>query len=363
MELEMKELFNNFYQNKKVLVTGHTGFKGSWLSIWLLNLGANVIGYALDPYTSKDNFVVTDLTHKMTDIRGEIRNFQKVDSVFDEYKPEIIFHLAAQPIVRLSYDIPKETIETNVMGTTNILEAFRRSKSAKILIIITSDKSYENKEWIWGYRENDPVGGYDPYSASKGACELIASAYIRSFFNPEKFKTHGKVVATVRAGNVIGGGDWAKDRIITDCMTSIEENKPIEVRNPQSIRPWQHVLEPLNGYLLLGSKMFDDPAKYSGPWNFGPDPESIITVKEVVEKVIKYYGKGTWKDKSNPDEVHEAKLLNLDTSKARFFLGWKPMMNVDEAIRITVEWYKKYQFEKMFNFSSRQIEKFSGGMN
>ena len=350
---------NNFYKNKKVLVTGHTGFKGSWLSIWLLNLGANVIGYALDPYTSKDNFVVTDLSHKMIDIRGDIRDFEKFNSIVNEYNPEIIFHLAAQPIVRLSYDIPKETIETNVMGTTNVLETFRRSKTAKILIIITSDKSYENKEWIWGYRENDPVGGYDPYSASKGAAELIASAYIRSFFNPEEFKKHGKVVATVRAGNVIGGGDWAKDRIMTDCITALEEDRPIQVRNPQSIRPWQHVLEPLNGYLLLGSKMAEDPVKYSGAWNFGPDPESIIMVKEVVEKVIKYYGKGTWKDVSNPNEVHEAKLLNLDTSKARFILGWKPKLNVDEAIKMTAEWYKKYKIDNAYRICEEQIKVFT----
>jgi len=352
-------MYKDFYKNKKVLVTGYTGFKGSWLSIWLLNLGVNVIGYALNPYTSKDNFVVTDLSHKMTDIRGDIRDFEKFNSIVNEYNPEIIFHLAAQPIVRLSYDIPKETIETNVMGTTNVLETFRRSKTAKILIIITSDKSYENKEWIWGYRENDPVGGYDPYSASKGAAELIASAYIRSFFNPEEFKKHGKVVATVRAGNVIGGGDWAKDRIMTDCITALEEDRPIQVRNPQSIRPWQHVLEPLNGYLLLGSKMAEDPVKYSGAWNFGPDPESIIMVKEVVEKIIKYYGKGTWKDVSNPNEVHEAKLLNLDTSKARFILGWKPKLNVDEAIKMTVEWYKKYKIDNAYRICEEQIKVFT----
>ncbi|MEM3713881.1 MAG: CDP-glucose 4,6-dehydratase [Nitrososphaeria archaeon] len=353
-------MFNDFYKNKTVLVTGHTGFKGSWLSIWLLKLGANVIGYALNPYTQDDNFVVTDLSHKMIDIRGDVRDFEKLNSVIDTHKPDAIFHLAAQPIVRLSYDIPKETIETNVMGTTNVLEAFRRS-NAKVLIIITSDKSYENKEWIWGYRENDPVGGYDPYSASKGASELIASAYIRSFFNPENFKSHGKVVTTVRAGNVIGGGDWAKDRIMTDCIKALEEDKPIEVRNPQSIRPWQHVLEPLNGYLLLGSKMLDDPIKYSGAWNFGPDPESIITVKEVVEKVIKCYGKGTWKNVSNSNELHEAKLLNLDTSKARFVLGWKPKLNVDEAIKMTVEWYKNYKVEDPLEICKRQIERFTKG--
>ena len=354
----MEELFNDFYKNKKVLITGHTGFKGSWMAIWLLQLGAKVIGYALDPYTPKDNFVITDLTHKMIDIRGDIRDFEKFNFVVEKYKPEIIFHLAAQPIVRLSYKIPRETIETNVMGTENVLESFRKSKSAKILVIITSDKAYENKEWIWGYRENDPVGGYDPYSASKGMIELLSSAYMRSFFNPEDFKKHGKVIATVRAGNVIGGGDWAKDRIIPDCIRALENDESIKIRNPQAVRPWQHVLEPLNGYLLLASKMLENPAKYSGAWNFGPDPDSIITVKEVVEKVIKYYGKGTWKDVSNPNQVHEAKLLNLDTSKARFLLGWKPKLNVDEAIKMTAEWYKKCRSEDMLNFSIKQIENF-----
>jgi len=350
--------FNNFYKNKKVLITGHTGFKGSWMSMWLLHLGAKVIGYALDPYTSKDNFVVTNLSHKMVDIRGDIRDFKKFNSVVEKYKPEIIFHLAAQPIVRLSYKIPRETIETNVMGTENVLESFRKSKSAKNLVIITSDKCYENKEWIWGYRENDPVGGYDPYSASKGMVELLSLAYVKSFFNPKDFKKHGKVVATVRAGNVIGGGDWAKDRIIPDCIRALENDEPIRVRSPQSIRPWQHVLEPLNGYLLLASKMQEDPEKYSGAWNFGPNPESIITVKEVVEKVIKYYGKGTWKDVSNSNELHEARLLNLDTSKARFLLGWKPRLNIDEAIRLTVEWYKNYKSGQIFEMSEKQVELF-----
>ncbi len=354
----MKNSFSDFYKNKKVLITGHTGFKGSWMALWLLQLGAEVVGYALDPYTERDNFVLSNLPEKVVDIRGDIRDFERFNSVVEKYKPEIIFHLAAQPIVRLSYEIPRETIETNVMGTENVLESFRKSESAKVLVIITSDKAYENKEWIWGYRENDPVGGYDPYSASKGMVELLSSAYMRSFFNPKDFEKHGKVIATVRAGNVIGGGDWAKDRIIPDCIRALEENKPIEIRNPQSVRPWQHVLEPLNGYLLLASKMQDDPAKYSGAWNFGPNPESVITVKEVVEKVIKYYGKGTWKDMSNPAELHEAKLLNLDTSKARFFLGWRPKLNVDEAIQMTVEWYKRYQRGNVDKMCESQISLF-----
>ncbi|MFP3257397.1 MAG: CDP-glucose 4,6-dehydratase [Candidatus Nanopusillus acidilobi] len=352
--------FEDFYKNKKVLVTGHTGFKGSWLSLWLLKLGADVVGYALDPYTSKDNFVVSGLSEKMEDIRGDIRDFEKFNSVVKKYKPEIIFHLAAQAILRLSYEIPKETIETNVMGTENVLEAFRKSDSAKTLVVITSDKCYENKEWIWGYREIDPVGGYDPYSASKGAAEIITSAYIRSFFNPKNYKIHGKVVSTVRAGNVIGGGDWGKDRIIPDAIRALENGKPIEVRNPNSVRPWQFVLEPLNGYLLLASKMHEDPEIFSGPWNFGPNPDSIITVKEVVEKVLKYYGKGNWVRTNKYDEFHESTLLNLDTSKARYLLGWKPELNIDEAIKMTVEWYKNYHDKNIKKIINDQIERFMG---
>ncbi len=347
--------FKNFYKNKRILVTGHTGFKGSWLSIWLLQLGAKVIGYALDPYTPKDNFVLSKLSHKITDIRGDIRNFEEFHSTVDQYKPEMIFHLAAQPIVRLSYQTPRETLETNIMGTANVLEAFRKSKSARILIIVTSDKCYENKEWIWGYRENDPVGGYDPYSASKGAAELISAAYLRSFFNPNNFKKHRKVIATVRAGNVIGGGDWVKDRIIPDCIKALEGDKPIEVRNPQSVRPWQYVLEPLNGYLLLASKMYEDPVKYSGAWNFGPHPESTIPVKEVVRKVIRYYGKGSWEDTSNSTELHEARLLNLDISKARLLLGWNPALNVEEAVKFTVYYYRRYTKKDVYKMCIKQI--------
>jgi len=352
--------FEKYYKDKKILVTGHTGFKGSWLSLWLLKLGADVIGYALDPYTSKDNFVVSGLSKKMVDIRGDIRDFEKFNSVVKKYKPEIIFHLAAQAILRLSYEIPRETIETNVMGTENVLEAFRKSNSAKTLIVITSDKCYENKEWIWGYREIDPVGGYDPYSASKGAAEVIASAYIRSFFNPKNYKKHGKVVATVRAGNVIGGGDWGKDRIIPDAIRALENGKPVEVRNPDSVRPWQFVLEPLNGYLLLASKMHEDPEMFSGPWNFGPDPDSIITVKEVVEKVLKYYGKGNWVKTNDNGKLHESTLLNLDTNKARYLLGWKPKLNIDEAVKMTIEWYKNYHDKNIKKIINDQIERFMG---
>ena len=368
--------FNSYFKNKKILITGHTGFKGSWLSIWLLKLGAEVAGYALDPYTPYDNFVLARLSEKMSDIRGDIRDFNKLNSSVNNYKPEIIFHLAAQPLVRESYKIPLETIETNVTGTANVLEAFRMSESAKILIVVTSDKCYDNKEQLCGYKETDPMGGYDPYSASKGAAELISSAYLRSFFNPEDFNVNrlgiGKAMATVRAGNVIGGGDWAKDRLIPDCVRAIEKGEPIEVRNPHSIRPWQHVLEPLSGYLLLASKILENPRIYSGAWNFGPLQDTAATVGEVAEKVVKYYGKGEWKDisggtvaavehnkaKSNPhveSALHEAKLLSLNIGKAVSVLGWKPKLSIDEAVKLTVDYYKLCRQEDVYELCGKQI--------
>lgn len=349
----------DFFYGKTVLVTGHTGFKGSWLSLWLENLGAKVIGFALDPYTSRDNFVISKLSNRMTDIRGDARNLDDFSSVVKKYDPEIIFHLAAQPLLTLSYKIPRETVETNVMGTVNVLEAFRKSKRARTLIVVTSDKCYENREWVYGYREIDPLGGYDPYSSSKAAAELIVSAYIRSFFNPDNYDSHRKVVATVRAGNVLGGGDWREGRILPDCIRAIESDKEILIRNPDSVRPWQFVLEPLNGYLLLASKMHDDPERYSGSWNFGPAANSIITVRKLVEKVINYYGKGLMKEIQSKADLHESKLLNLDISKATYLLGWKPKLSIDEAIKMTIEWYKNYKNESIASLIERQISGFA----
>ena len=350
---------DTFFKDRKVMVTGHTGFKGSWLSLWLEKLGAKVIGFALDPYTSRDNFVISKLSDRMMDIRGDVRNSDHFSSVVKKYEPEIIFHLAAQPLLTLSYKIPRETVETNVMGTVNVLEAFRKSKTARTLIVVTSDKCYENREWVYGYREIDPLGGYDPYSSSKAAAELIVSAYIRSFFNPDNYDSHRKVVATVRAGNVLGGGDWREGRILPDCIRAIESDKEILIRNPDSVRPWQFVLEPLNGYLLLASKMHDDPERYSGSWNFGPAANSIITVRKLVEKVIKYYGKGSMKEIQSKADLHESKLLNLDISKATYLLGWKPKMSIDEAIKMTIEWYKNYKNESIAGLIERQIIEFA----
>ena len=351
--------FNNVYKGKRVLVTGHTGFKGSWLSIWLRELGAEVIGYSLDPYTEKDNFVLSHLSEKIVDIRGDIRDRKHLKEIFDKYQPEIVFHLAAQPLVRLSYDIPVETYETNLMGTINILEEIRNCKNTRIGIMITTDKCYENKEQIWGYRENESFGGYDPYSSSKGACEIAIQSWRNSFFNPKDYEKHGKSIASVRAGNVIGGGDWAKDRIVPDCIRALEEGKDIEIRSPKSIRPWEHVLEPLSGYLLLGQKMMEDPIKYCEGWNFGPNLDAIVNVWEVAEKIVKNYSKGNLKDISDPNALHEAKLLLLDITKSRFELGWKPTLTIDKSIELTAEWYKRYKNEDVYQLCVKQINEFS----
>ncbi len=354
------EYFNNVYKNKTVLVTGHTGFKGSWLSIWLRELGANVIGYALDPYTEKDNFVLTKLENKITDIRGDVRDKEHLEKVFEQYKPDFVFHLAAQPLVRLSYDQPVETYEVNVMGTINVMECIRKTPETKVGIMITTDKCYENKEQIWGYRENEAFGGYDPYSSSKGAAEIAISSWRNSFFNSKDYEKHKKSIASVRAGNVIGGGDWSLDRIIPDCIRALEKGEAISIRNPKAIRPWEHVLEPLSGYLLLGQKMYEDPSKYCEGWNFGPNLDSIVPVWEIGEKLIKYYGSGRLEDKSKKGELHEAKLLALDITKARFNLGWKPRWDIDKAIEKTVEWYKEYSNENVYKLCVKQIKEFIG---
>ena len=361
--MEMIDMYNRFYSGKKVLVTGHTGFKGSWLSLWLETMGAEVIGYALEPYTDKDNFVLSNLSGRMTDIRGDIRDRPALLEVFQLYRPEIVFHLAAQPLVRLSYDIPVDTYEVNLMGTLHVLEAISKTESVKVGIMITTDKCYENKEQIWGYRENEPMGGYDPYSSSKGAAEIAISSWRNSFFNPHNYAKHGKAIASVRAGNVIGGGDWALDRIIPDCMRAIEANEPINIRNKQSVRPWQHVLEPLSGYLLLAEKMWNEPTTYCEGWNFGPDTESIATVWDVASMIIQRYGKGELKDCSGAKNLHEANLLMLDISKAKFILGWKPRMNLQQCIDLTVDWYKRYVDENVYNICVEHIYRYINFLN
>jgi CDP-glucose 4,6-dehydratase len=351
-------MFDNVFKNKTVLVTGHTGFKGSWLCIWLKELGANVVGYALEPYTQRDNFVVTGLKDNIIHIVGDVRDFPSVYGVFEKYRPEIVFHLAAQPIVRESYDSPKETYDINVGGTVNVLECCRLSDSAKTIVNVTSDKCYDNKEWIWGYRENDSMGGYDPYSSSKACSELVTSGYRNLFINSNDFKNHGKSLSSVRAGNVIGGGDWQKDRIIPDCIKALENNKVVRLRNPNAIRPWQHVLEPLGGYLLLASQMYRNPVKFYGAWNFGPDNVSVTSVRKITDLVIICWGSGSWIDISDKNEPHEAKLLTLDITKVKSCLGWYPVWNIEKAIEATVDWYKAYKYTDVYEVCLNQIKEF-----
>lgn len=354
------DMTTDFYKGKRVLVTGHTGFKGSWLSIWLHEMGAEVVGVALDPYSGKDNYVLSGIGRKIkADLRADIRDGESLKRIFHEYRPEIVFHLAAQPLVRLSYEIPVETYETNVMGTIHVMEAIRATDSVRVGVMITTDKCYENKEQIWGYRENEPMGGYDPYSSSKGAAEIAISSWRRSFFNPADYGgKHHVSLASVRAGNVIGGGDWAKDRIVPDCVRALEAGRPIEIRSPKAIRPWQHVLEPLGGYLLLAEKMWHEPTAYCEGWNFGPRMESISTVWEVADKLVRSYGKGELEDHSDPEAPHEANLLTLDISKARFRLGWEPRMDIDECMAMVADWYRRYQTEDVYALCVEQINQY-----
>ena len=356
----MKDSFNGSFRGRRVLVTGHTGFKGSWLSIWLHEMGAEVIGVGLDPYSDKDNYVLSGIGQKIkADLRADIRDGQQMKEIFAQYQPEIVFHLAAQPLVRLSYERPVETYATNVMGSINIMEAARVTDSVRVVVMITTDKCYENREQIWGYREDEPMGGYDPYSSSKGAAEIAISSWRRSFFNPADYgKTHHVAIASVRAGNVVGGGDWAKDRIVPDCIRALEAGRSIEIRSPKAIRPWQHVLEPLSGYLLLASKMLEEPTKYGEGWNFGPRMESITPVWEVATLLTRYYGHGQLKDVSDPQALHEASLLMLDISKARFRLGWEPRTNIDQCCQMTADWYKRYQSEDVYDLCVKQISEF-----
>lgn len=351
-------MFNNVYNGKTVLVTGHTGFKGSWLSIWLNMMGAKVVGYSLDPYSERGNFEACHLHDRLlADVRGDTRDYEKLNQTIKQYRPEIIFHLAAQALVRKAYAHPKETYETNLMGSLNIMEAVRENDCVKTVVMITSDKCYENVEQIWGYKETDRMGGYDPYSSSKGCTELMISSYRNSYFNPQDYAKHGKAVASVRAGNVIGGGDWSADRLIPDCIRFIEAGKDIEIRNPIATRPWEHVLEPLSGYLRVGEKLIEDPVKYATSFNFGPHISANKTVWEVVSRLVDYYGKGKVVDVSNPADLHENTLLNLDVTKAYVMLGWEARWNLQEAIEKTVDWYKEaLQTYDMYDFCVRQIK-------
>jgi CDP-glucose 4,6-dehydratase len=329
-----------FWRGKRVLLTGHTGFKGSWLSLWLQKLGATVAGYALQP-ESKSLFSLARVGDGMQSVLADIRDLDRLQRAFDEFKPQVVLHLAAQPLVTKSYLEPVETYSVNVMGTVHLLEAARRSSSCRVVVNVTSDKCYENKEWSWGYRESDPMGGHDPYSSSKGCSELVTSAYRRSFFEASEARRVG--VASARAGNVIGGGDFSQERIIPDFIAAIEAGKPLYLRNPDAVRPWQHVLEPLSGYLLLAEKLWGDPDGYAQGWNFGPSPDDIKPVRWIVEKLSDCWNnKTSWQVNTAP-KPHEAHLLVLDSAKARMILGWKPRWTLEEALCAVVEWHIAYR--------------------
>lgn len=325
------------YRDKRVFITGHTGFKGSWLTLILQDLGAEVMGYALNPISPISHFDLLGLDRKIKHVVGDICDHDSLLEAMVGFQPDFVFHLAAQALVRPSYNDPRTTFETNIMGSVNLLEAVRRCRSVRSLVYITSDKCYENVEWIWGYRENDQLGGRDPYSASKAAAEIVFSSYARSFFADHR----DLGAATTRAGNVIGGGDWAIDRIVPDCIRSVQAGKPIDVRNPKATRPWQHVLEPLSGYLLLGAKLFIETKRFNGSWNFGPSTSDVRTVQDVAEIIFSHLGNGCINFVKSDPIVHEARLLQLNCDRAHQELGWYPRWNSEKTLEATAVWYKR----------------------
>lgn len=334
--------FKDVYRNKRVLVTGHTGFKGAWLGVWLGELGAEVVGYALAPPSVPSIFVAAGLEDRLIHVNGDVRDLKGLLDVFNRYRPEFVFHLAAQALVRPSYDDPKATFDINVGGTVNILEAIRKTGSVRVLVNVTSDKCYENREWVWGYRENDPLGGHDPYSASKGCAELAFAAYLRSYFQHASSDIQGLGAASCRAGNVVGGGDWGRDRLLPDCVRALNGQGIVDIRNPRAVRPWQHVLEPLAGYLWLGAKLSEAPETFSGTWNFGPPNESCLSVAELVERFIRAWGGGEWQDISDPGAVHEAVALRLCCDKAASQLNWRNVLSIEETLALTAVWYRAF---------------------
>ena len=334
-------MFNDIYRQKKVFVTGHTGFKGSWLVLWLLNLGARVMGYSLEPPTQPNHYDLLSLT--LESILGDIQDLPRVNQSIQSFQPNIVFHLAAQSLVRRSYGNPVGTFETNVIGTVNVLEACRQTDSVKAAVIVTSDKCYDNQGWIRGYRENDPMGGHDPYSGSKGCAELVTASYRRSFFSVEDYqKTHQTLVVSVRAGNILGGGDWGEDRLFPDIVRAASRNEKVLIRNPQAVRPWQHVMEPLAGYLLLGQQLLEGKKDFSGAWNFGPGERGHKDVLAVVKELQSYWPAVDFEIASGERNLHEADLLRLDCSKAHTELDWRPVWNDAAMLEKTVQWYRAF---------------------
>jgi CDP-glucose 4,6-dehydratase len=341
--MESLEMNSKFWKGKKVLITGHTGFKGSWLSLWLQKLDASVTGYALAPPTNPCLFELAQVEKEMVSLLADVRDFNALLAALKKYEPEIIIHMAAQPLVRQSYKDPLETYQTNVIGTANMLEAVRQTKSVRAVVNVTTDKCYENKESLRGYSEDDPLGGHDPYSSSKACSEHITSAFRSSFFPPANITAHGVGIATARAGNVIGGGDWAQDRLIPDCIKAWLKGKVVKIRSPKAIRPWQHVLESLSGYLLLAEKLYQSDASCAEAWNFGPDENDTASVEEAIKELAGFWtAKASWK-MDGDNHPHETGYLKLDSSKARTKLGWKPKWNLTTTLMKTAQWYQQYQ--------------------
>jgi len=350
----------NFFKGRRVFITGHTGFKGAWLTFWLLRRGALVTGFSLDVPTSPSLFESLGLARDIQHITGDIRDAEYLSNVLEGEQPEIVFHLAAQPLVCRGFQYPKATFDINVGGTVNLLEVVRKTESVGVVICVTSDKCYERRGWEWGYREHDPLGGTDPYGASKAAAEIVAAAYQESFFSMGPGVRTG--LATVRAGNVIGGGDWAQDRLVPDCIRALMAGEPILVRHPEAIRPWQHVLEPLAGYLLLACRLWDQPERYSGPWNFGPKPDSAWSVADVVQEIIRLWGHGAWQGAESRATVREAASLRLCSDKAMSLLSWRPQWNLQAALRRTIDWYRLFYWQgarvELRALCDRQIDQY-----
>lgn len=340
--VEVMVVSPTFWYGRKVFITGHTGFKGGWLCLWLQSLGAELTGFSLEPPTNPSLFEVARVGQGMNSIIGDIRNSEALFLAMKEARPEIVIHMAAQPLVRYSYDHPVETYSTNVMGTVHLLEAVRVVGTVRSVVVVTSDKCYENKEWVWGYRENEPMGGYDPYSNSKGCSELVVSSYRSSYFNPATYAKHGVALATGRAGNVIGGGDWAADRLIPDMLKAVEAGRPVVIRNPHAIRPWQHVLEPLHGYLLLAEKLYEKGTDLAEGWNFGPNDEDAKPVDWIAGEMTSQWGDGASWVLDGQEHPHEAHFLKLDCSKAKSRLGWCPRWNIGQAIENIIDWHREY---------------------
>jgi CDP-glucose 4,6-dehydratase len=350
-----------FWKDKKVFLTGHTGFKGSWLSLWLASMGAKITGYALIPNTTPNLFYVLAIDSLIEKSHiADIRDLTDLRKAMSEAKPDVVIHMAAQPLVRYSYNNPVETYATNVMGTVHVLESARSIHSIRATVVVTTDKCYENKEWVWGYRENESMGGYDPYSNSKGCAELVTSAYRQSYFSHLNSTNH---VASARAGNVIGGGDWSEDRLIPDAIKAFEANESLMIRNPLAIRPWQHVLEPLSGYLILAQALYAQGSKFASGWNFGPRDEDNRSVQEVIDLLIGDWGESARWEKEGSEQPHEANLLKLDCSKARSQLGWIPKWNLEAASQKIIEWQRAYQAKKnMQRVSLAQIDDYMNSL-